>query len=61
MGADLFYYMKDVDNFKKCTMEVLSDFGDIVANPEKYELELLYGIPGYLYTLLLLHKKYSTE
>ncbi|CAD8102790.1 unnamed protein product [Paramecium sonneborni] len=61
LGAELFYYMKDKENFKKCTMEALINFGTIVAEPEKQEQELLYGIPGYLYTLLRLHKKYSNE
>ncbi|CAD8115933.1 unnamed protein product [Paramecium primaurelia] len=61
LGADLFYYLKDQENFKKCVTEVLSHFGNIVAQSEKYEQELLYGIPGYLYSLLWLHKKYSNE
>ncbi|CAK84056.1 unnamed protein product (macronuclear) [Paramecium tetraurelia] len=61
LGADMFFYMKDKENFKRCVTEVLNQFGDIVAQPKKYEQELLYGVPGYLYSLLWLHKKYSNE
>ncbi|CAD8073961.1 unnamed protein product [Paramecium primaurelia] len=45
LGVDLFYYMKDKDNFKKCSVEILGLFGNIVAQPDKYDYELLYGIP----------------
>ncbi|CAD8173189.1 unnamed protein product [Paramecium pentaurelia] len=42
LGVDLFYYMKDKDNFKKCSVEILGLFGNIKYSNEQepFKLEL---------------------
>ncbi|CAK65584.1 unnamed protein product (macronuclear) [Paramecium tetraurelia] len=61
LGADLYFIKKDQQNFSKHISQVLSIFANIMASPNQFQQELLYGIPGYLYIFLWINQRYSKE
>lgn len=54
IGAQIAHIQQDHAKFISYVERILKYKDLMVKKPEKFEFELLYGVPGYLYMILVL-------